>query len=63
MRKASKNTTTSDTTANPHGERERAMARQAYNEALPYTDPRATYPRAQQYQQQVIEGVTRRGTR
>ncbi len=40
---------------------DRAIARQAYNEALPYTDPRATYPRAQQYQQQVTEGVARRG--
>lgn len=40
---------------------DRAVARQAYNEALPYTDPRATYPRAQQYQQQTAEGVARRG--
>lgn len=55
---AERRSTTGTSTSSPS---DQAIARQAYNEALPYTDPRATYPRAQQYQQQVSEGVARRG--
>ncbi|MFG2046072.1 hypothetical protein ACGFIW_01410 [Micromonospora sp. NPDC048935] len=51
--------TSSDNTSTSTNDR--AIARTAANQALPYTDPRATYPRALEYQQRIRDGAARRG--